>query len=45
MGGREHQKVTSELNKSKINVSKPAKKKPLVSTAALHSPTLSGGIQ
>jgi hypothetical protein len=43
-GRGELQKVTNEFNKSKINVSKHAKKKPLQLTAALQSPTLSGGI-
>jgi hypothetical protein len=38
-------KLPSVLNKSKINFSKPAKKKPLFLPAALHSPTLSGGIK
>jgi hypothetical protein len=37
-------KVTQCPNKSKINFSKPAKKKPLSSAAALHSPTLLGGL-
>ena len=44
-GRGEHQKVIQCPNKSKINFSKPAKKKPLLVTAALHSPTLSDGIQ
>jgi hypothetical protein len=36
-------KLRSAPDKSKINFSKPAKKKPLLLAAALHSPTLSGG--
>jgi putative DNA primase/helicase len=35
--------LPSAPDKSKINFSKPAKKKPLLEAAALHSPTLSGG--
>jgi hypothetical protein len=36
-------KLPSDLNKSKISLVNPQRKKPLVQTAALHSPTLSGG--
>jgi hypothetical protein len=43
-GKGEHQKVIQCPNKSKIKFSKPAKKKPLLTAAALHSPTLSGGL-
>jgi len=35
----ELQKATQRTNKSKINFSKPAKKKPLLVAAALHSST------
>jgi len=41
-GKGEHQKATQCTNKSKINFSKPAKKKPLLSAAALHTFTFSG---
>ena len=43
-GGGNTKNLPSDLNKSKIKFSKPAKKKPLVSTAALHSAILSDGI-
>jgi hypothetical protein len=43
--GETQKKLPSVPDKSKINFSKPAKKKPLLIAAALHSPTLSGGIQ
>jgi hypothetical protein len=40
--GGHQKKLLSDLDKSKINFSKPAKKKPLLEAAALHSFTFSG---
>ena len=45
MKGGNLKKLLSDLDKSKINFSKPAKKKPLLEAVALHSAILSDGFK